>query len=281
MEYTQINTISTAKIKLLQILNVVFFIVMVIMNGLANGLPINGKTTGQLSNQYPNLFVPAGITFSIWGVIYTLLLCFCIYQIKSLFSKKPEPHLALILNGIGFLFIINAIFNALWIVVWHYEILPLSLLFMVGILGTLVMINTNMKTVQPYISGWTAFFVKASFGAYLGWICIATIANVTAILVANGFMTNSISGESWTVIMIIIGSIVGFITTVRMRNHYIALAIIWALTGIIIARNQDVIYYKNIVYSAIVGMLMMIGAILMASTLMLFSRKKSLVEEGN
>ncbi|MCU0469124.1 MAG: hypothetical protein MUF58_11005 [Arcicella sp.] len=270
MENTQTYT---ANMKLLPILNVVFFIGMVIMNGLANGLPINGKTTGQLSNQYPNLFVPAGITFSIWGGIYTLLLCFCIYQASSLFSRKMQPSLAMVLNSIGFLFIINATLNALWIVVWHYEILILSIIFMLGILGTLIMINSNLKTVQPYLQGWTGFFIKGAFGAYLGWICIATIANVTAILVANGFMTEGISGESWTIIMIIVGSTIGFITTIRMRNHYIALAIIWALVGIIIARNQDVIYYKNIVYSALAGIIIMILAILMDSTFVLFSRK--------
>jgi hypothetical protein len=278
MENNQLTTINPTQIKLLQVLNFVFFFIMVIMNGLANGLPINGKTTGELSNNYPNLFVPAGITFSIWAVIYSLLLCFCIYQIKSLFSKKPEPHLALILNAIGFLFIINATFNALWILAWHYEILSLSLIIMIGILVSLVKINTNLIEVQPYLHGWVRFIVKASFGAYLGWICIATIANVTAILVANGILLDGISGQSWASIMILTGSFIAFLLTIKLRNSYLAFAVIWALTGIIIARNQDIIYYKYIVYSAGLGIIIMLVAIFMASTLLLFSRKKELIE---
>jgi hypothetical protein len=278
MENIQKTFITSARIKLLQVLNFVFFIVMVIMNGLANGLPINGKTTGELSNQYPNLFVPAGITFSIWGVIYFLLLCFCIYQFKSFLSKKPEPHLAMILNAIGFLFIINATFNALWIVTWHYEILPLSLLIMLGILVTLVKINLNLREVQPYLTGWVRFFVKASFGAYLGWICIATIANVTALLVANGILLDGISGQSWASIMILIGAFIALLLTIKLRNSYLALAVIWALTGIIIARTQDSIYYKYIVYSAGLGIVVMVIAILMSSTLLLFTKRKELVE---
>jgi len=272
------SVISTSKIKTLQVLNFLFFIIMVIMNGLAVSLPLNGKSTGELSNKYPNLFVPAGITFSIWSVIYLALLIFCIYQIRSLFSKRPEPHLALILDSIGYLFILNATFNALWIVAWHYEILPLSILIMFGILGTLIKINKNLRPVQPYLSGGVKVIVKASFGLYFGWICIATIANATALLVAYGIMPVGISGQSWACIMILVGSIVGFISTISVRNGFVGLAIVWALIGIIIARNNDIIYYKYIVYSAAFGILMMIGAMLMASTIQMFTRRKTIVE---
>jgi hypothetical protein len=269
--------ISTSKIKTLQVLNFVFFIIMVTMNWLAISLPLNGKSTKELSDKYPNLFVPAGITFSIWSVIYLALLIFCIYQVRSLFSKKTEPHLAMILNAIGYLFILNATFNALWIVAWHYEILPLSIVFMLGILGTLITINKNLRHLQPYLSGGLKVIVKASFGLYLGWICIATIANVTAVLVAYGIMPTGISGQSWTCIMVLVGSVIGFVATLNIRNGFVGLAIIWALIGIIIARNNDIIYYKYIVYSAAFGILMMISAMLMASTIQMFTRKKTIV----
>ena len=276
---TQAIVVSNSKIKTLQVLNFLFFIIMVTMNGLAISLPLNGKTTKELSDKYPNLFVPAGITFSIWSVIYLMLLIFCIYQIRSLFSKNPEPHLAMILKAIGYLFVLNATFNALWIVAWHYEILPLSILLMFGILGTLVQINKNLKPIQPYLSGGIKVVVKAAFGLYFGWICIAAIANATALLVAYGIMPTSLSGQSWACIMILVGSSVGFISTINVRNGFVGLAIIWALIGIIIARNQDIIYYKYIVYSAAFGILMMISAMLMGSTIQMFTRKKVLVEE--
>jgi hypothetical protein len=275
----QTVVISTSKIKTLQVLNFLFFLIMVGMNALAVMLPLNGKSTGELSDKYPNLFVPAGITFSIWSVIYLALLIFCIYQVRSLFSKRPEPHLAMILDAIGYLFVLNAIFNALWILAWHYEILPLSIVFMIGILGTLIQINKNLRPVQPYISGGLKVIMKASFGLYLGWICIATIANVTAVLVGYGIMPTGLSGQSWTCIMILVGSAIGFITTINVRNGFVGLAIIWALIGIIIARNNDIIYYKYIVYSSAFGILMMISAMLMASTIQMFTRKKVIVQE--
>lgn len=273
--------ISTSKIKTLQVLNFIFFLGMVGMNALAVMLPLNGKSTGELSDKYPNLFVPAGITFSIWSIIYLALFIFCLYQVRSLFSKRPEPHLAMILDAIGYLFVLNAIFNGLWIVAWHYEILPLSIVFMIGILGTLIQINRNLKPAQPYLSGGLKVIVKASFGLYFGWICIATIANVTAILVAYGIMPTGISGQSWACIMILVGSSIGFISTINVRNGFVGLAIIWALTGIIIARNNDVIYYKYIVYSCAFGILMMICAMLMASTIQMFTRKKVIVDNRN
>ena len=276
---TQTIVISNSKIKTLQVLNFLFFVIMVTMNGLAIGLPLNGKTTKELSDKYPNLFVPAGITFSIWSVIYLMLLIFCIYQIRSLFSKSPEPHLAMILNAIGYLFVLNATFNALWIIAWHYEILPLSILLMSGILATLVQINKNLRPVQPYLSGGLKVVMKAAFGLYFGWICIAAIANATALLVAYGIMPTSLSGQSWACIMILVGSSIGFISTINVRNGFVGLAIIWALIGIIIARNQDIIYYKYIVYSAGFGILMMISAMLMGSTIQMFTRKKVLIKE--
>ena len=104
------------------LLLILSFLFMLLMNGLANGLPLNGKTTGQLSDQYPNLFVPAGITFSIWGIIYLLLLIFIIQKGVEILKNRNST--------ISFLVILNFILNGLWIVSWHYEFLIVSLLIM-------------------------------------------------------------------------------------------------------------------------------------------------------
>ncbi|MCK7539401.1 MAG: tryptophan-rich sensory protein [Marinilabiliales bacterium] len=142
------------------------------MNYLANALPLNGKTTGELSDAYPNLFVPAGVTFSIWGVIYTMLVIFCVVQ----FTTSQQA----VISRMGWIFGISCIFNALWIVAWHYGRLPMSLILMLGLLVSLIWINIFIKD-MPY------GFFKAAFGIYLGWICIATIANVTALMVNYGW----------------------------------------------------------------------------------------------
>ncbi len=150
---------------------------------------------------------------------------------------------------------------------------------MVGILVTLIQINKNLEPVQSYLSGGLKVIVKAPFGLYFGWICIATIANVTAVLVGYGLMPTGISGQSWTCIMVLVGSLIGFIATLNVRNGFVGLAITWALIGIIIARNNDVIYYKYIVYSATFGILMMISAMLMVSTIQMFTRRKTITQD--
>jgi len=222
-------------------LNCTFFVVVLVMNYMANALPLNGKTTGELSDQYPNLFVPAGITFSIWGIIYLLLLVFCVVQ----FFKKYENEV----NAMGISVLINFCLNALWIVCWHFEYPGISLMVMIGLLVTLVWINTTLLNS-------TNSFLKLTFGVYAGWICIATIANVTAFLVSvqwNGF---GIDEDTWTIMMILVGSIVAGFTIWRLQNPYIALAVIWGFVGIIINRNSD---YQSIVVTAAIAILIVWG----------------------
>lgn len=217
---------------MLRYISVLFFMAMVYVNYLANSLPINGKTTGQLSDAYPNLFVPSGITFSIWGIIYLLFAAYCVVQFLP-----ASKEIAL---KISWLVIISCVFNGLWIVAWHYQKLPLSLLIMIGLLASLILINLQLKDLPLGV-------LKATFGIYLGWICIATIANVTALLVDAGWGGISISHQSWTIIMIAAGTIIVSLTVMRMDNPFIGLSVIWAFIGIMIKRSTD---YRSIVIAA-------------------------------
>lgn len=217
-------------------INVFLFVAMIVMNYLANAIPINNKTTGELSDMYPNLFVPAGLTFSIWGVIYLLLLAYCIFQ----FTGTNQE----LISSISLLFGISCILNSVWIVFWHYEKLPLSLMAMIGLLVTLIILNTRITGTLPVL-------IKAAFGIYLGWICIATIANVTALLVNYGFKTPGISEEVWTIIMITVGALITGWTLYSLRNPFIGLSIIWAFIGIAIKRQDD---YRSIFFTAFVAL---------------------------
>ncbi len=205
-------------------LNLILFAGMIVMNYLANALPLNGKTTGQLSDAWPNLFVPAGVTFSIWGVIYILLLIFCVLQFTTSYQVA--------VGRIGWLFGLTCLFNGLWIVAWHYERLPLSLILMAGLLVCLIWINIFIRDLPDG-------FIKAGFGVYLGWICIATIANVTALLVNYGWSGIGLSEQMWAMIMIVTGALIVSLTIWRMSNPYIGLAVVWAFAGIMIKRQAD------------------------------------------
>ena len=231
-------------------LNILLFAVMIVMNYLANALPINGKTTGELSDMYPNLFVPAGITFSIWGVIYLLLLGYCIIQ----FTGSNQTAIL----SVSWLFAATCVFNSMWILAWHYQKLPLSLVIMIGLLVTLIMINMRLITLDHGL-------MKAAFGVYLGWICIATIANVTALLVNAGWDALGLSEVTWTIIMISAGTIIVLLSVLNFRNAFIGLAVIWAFTGIIIKRQAD---HREIVIAAAIGII-----IVAIVTILAFTRK--------
>jgi hypothetical protein len=232
-------------------LNLLLFAGMIVMNYLANALPLNGKTTGALSDAYPNLFVPAGVTFSIWGVIYILLVTFCVIQFTT-------SHQAVI-SRIAWLFGITCIFNALWIVAWHYERLPLSLILMLGLLVSLIWINLFIKDLP-------AGFIKAAFGIYLGWICIATIASVTALLVNYGWGGFGISEETWTIIMIAAGTLIVSLTVWRLDNPFVGLSVVWAFAGIMIKRQAD---YRVILVTAAIA-----AAVVAAVLVVVFFRKR-------
>jgi len=222
---------------MMKYITLLFFAIMIAMNYLANAIPLNNKTTGELSDSFPNLFVPAGITFSIWGIIYLLLLIYTIVQFTS--TDKTT------INNISWLFAISCLFNALWIVSWHYGKLPMSLIIMSGLLISLIYINMAISHLPMGI-------IKAAFGVYLGWICIATIANVAALLVSYSWNGFGISQEAWTIIMISIGTIIAVLSLYRLNNPFIGVVVIWAFIGIIIKRSDD---FRWIVITAAAGIL--------------------------
>jgi hypothetical protein len=227
---------------ILKLINIGMFGLMILMNYLANALPLNNKTTGELSDQYPNLFVPAGITFSIWGIIYILLVVFLILQFRD--SNKS------LVASIGWAFALSSLFNALWILAWHYELLPLSLLIMIGLLLCLIFISWKIYPLQV---GW----IKAAFGVYLGWICVATIANVTALLVNYNWGGWGIPAQIWAITMIGIGLIIAAFSLIRLQNPFIGLAVIWAFGGIVLKRLGDNTYVETAAVIAI-GMMLVV-----------------------
>ena len=223
---------------MIRYINILLVAGMLVMNYLANALPLNNKTTGELSDSFPNLFVPSGLTFSIWGVIYIMIIIYCVVQFTG--SDKE------VISNISWLFGISCILNALWIVFWHYGKIPLSLLVMLGILITLIYINISIRNS-------TFGIIKASFGIYLGWICIATIANVTALLVNLNWNGFNISEEIWTMIMIFAGTMIVAITIYQLKNPFIGLSVIWAFIGIAIKRHDD---YRSVFLSAIIALIL-------------------------
>jgi len=219
----------------IKIITTITFIIMVATNILANTLPINGITTGEVSDAYKNLFAPAGITFFIWGLIYLLLLVYTIYQLG--FFQGGEKYIKTeLLEKVGVLFSISSISNSIWIFLWHYNFISLTVIVMIIILICLIMIVAEIS--KHKLNFKEKFFIKLPFSVYLGWITIATIANVTTFLVSIGWNGFGISDITWTIIILMVGVIISSLTILQFKDIAYGLVIIWAYMGIYIKHTS-------------------------------------------
>jgi hypothetical protein len=233
------------------------YILMITVNILANALPINGLTTGDVSAELENLFTPAGLTFSIWGLIYTLLGLYILYQ-SGLFSKKIKPSNEL-LNSIGILFSVSSLANASWIIAWHYQQFALTLVIMFILLITLILIVLRIK--KETITGREVLFIKIPFSIYFGWITIATIANITVFLVSLGFTGLGIPETIWAVMIISVGCVIALTTIFFNKDIYYGLVIIWAYAGILIKHTSDSGFdsvYPSVITTVIICLLVLL-----------------------
>ena len=222
---------KTGALWLLKSLNLAAFLATIVVNALANTLPINGKTTGELSDLYPNLFVPAGLTFSIWGLIYLLLAVFAIYQIAAPFRSSAD-----FLHRIGPLFIITSAANIGWIYLWHYQKVSASLIMMLVLLASLLAVYLRLGIGVRGASWRERLLVQVPFSVYLGWITVATVANVTAVLVHVGWNRFGASQELWTVVVLIVAALITLAVLFTRNDLFYALVILWAFLGILIKR---------------------------------------------
>ena len=208
---------------------VLSYLTMIIMNMLANLLPINGQNTGDISDAYPNLFAPAGYTFSIWGLIYLLLgilVIFLMRQNKYLNNPLRNQGMSRIMT----LFIVSSFANATWILAWHYRLIGTSVLIMLVILVSLIlMMNELLKT--PFSKS-EIRTMKPPVGVYLGWITVATVANITTYLVSIQWGRFGISEEMWMVIILAVATLIACATMIWSKCGAYGLTVIWAYMGI-------------------------------------------------
>jgi hypothetical protein len=249
---------KTSVLWLLKTLNLVAFLATVAVNAMANALPINGKTTGELSDLYPNLFVPSGLTFSIWGLIYLLLAIFAVYQIAA-----PAGSSTAFLQRIGPLFILASAANICWIFLWHYQRVSASLVLMLVLLVSLVAIYLRLGIGARTASWRERLLVHLPFSVYLGWITVATIANVTALLVHVGWNRFGASEELWTVVVLIAAALITLAVLFTRNDLFYALVILWAFLGILIKRRAVDSPPSRAIVATLVVAMAVIGVVLM------------------
>ena len=215
---------------------VISFALTILINFLSGYIPFNGNTQQVLSAKYFTLFIPDGFAFSIWGIIYVLLGIFVIKVCYDFYWKNE--NLISTYKKIFPLFLINMILNMLWLVVWHYEYVNLSLLIMVGLLISLIGIyRIGLK--EPYK-------MKVAFSVYLGWICVATIVNFSVVIAYN--WVNQPADYIWTtVIMMGVGLALIMFVLIKFKDAAWVLATGWGILFIGIKHNDILpLFYSGI-----------------------------------
>ena len=230
------------------LLNLIAYILVVTVNGLANSLPLNGQTTGEISNKLNVLFTPAGYVFSIWGLIYILLGIWIIRQFPA--NRRDLP----LYQTTSFLFVLSCILNSLWIFMWHFEFFGASVIVMLLLLITLIRLYVKVKEADA------PFFDRLPFSVYLGWISVATIANISYYLTYIDWDGFGISDSIWTFVLLIVATLLALSFMKKEDDWVYPLVFVWAFIGIGVKnQNTDV---PLVVYSSY-----LLAALLLLSTI--------------
>lgn len=209
-----------------QLLVVITVVATIVVNGLANALPINGQQTGEISDSFPIYFVPAGYVFAIWGLIYLGLIAFAVYQ--ALPAQRTNPRLRVT----GLPVIIAGVANIVWIFLWHYEQFPGTMIAMLVLLGALLITYLRLGIGQTKVSTAERWAVHVPFSIYLGWITVATVANASQLLYNLGWGGWGIAPQVWAAIMLAVAVVLGTLMALTRRDAAYLGVLVWAFIGI-------------------------------------------------
>lgn len=232
-----------------QVINLVTVIIALTVNILASALPLNGQNTGEISDRFQVYFVPAGYVFAIWFFIFVGWIVFAIYQFLP--AQKENPRL----RRLGYVFAISNIANAGWLFAWHYNFFGLSVLIMLTLLGLLIASYLRLDVNGSSVAGAERWSVDIPFSVYLGWITVATVANVTDWLYLvkwNGF---GIAAPTWAIIMIAVASLLGLLMALTRKDAAYLFVLVWSFVGIAVKQTPA----PNVVLSAWIGAALMFG----------------------
>lgn len=243
--------------------NIIFFVLTVIVNGIAGSTTlIGGQNTAAVSNKYPTLITPAPYVFAIWGIIYVLLGAFVVYQ------ALPKQRSSDFIQKIGWLFVLSSILNMAWIVVWQLEYLPVSVVLIVAYLISLIAIYLRLNIGKGKTSIKEKLLVHMPFSVYLGWLSIATIANISIFLVASSWDGFGIAAETWAVLIVAVALVLTLLMLGIRKDIAYALVVIWALVGISVNQTNS-----NVVLATQVGAVIAAIATIAIAALLAIKRK--------
>jgi hypothetical protein len=228
----------------------------IVINILANALPLNGLNTGEISDRFQVFFVPAGYVFSIWGLIYIGLIAYAVFQ--ALPAQRENPRL----RNTGYLVALSGLANIAWIFLWHYEQFPWTLIAMFTLLALLIVIYLRLGIGKTTVSTAETWTVQIPFSIYLGWITVATAANITDVLYFLNWDGFGISLEIWFLVVLAAVILISGLISLTRRDIAYNLVILWALVGIAVKHSSvTLIMVTSLVAAVIVAAILIYSRI--------------------
>lgn len=200
------------------------------LNYVSQRFPFNGQTNSVVSGKYPTPLTPAGYAFSIWGVIFLSLLVYAVWQLLPAQRRNPLP------DAIARPLVLVNVVTGLWLVVFAYERLGLSVVVMLGILAGLAVVYSRVRHFAA--RGEAPVWVNIPFGLYLGWISVALTVNATVAL-GTRWQVSEAKGVEFAIILVGIVAGLALNVTKRFRELAYPAAVAWGLAGIWVARRAD------------------------------------------
>lgn len=201
----------------------------VVGSGAFGGTPIAQAAGGALSADATPI-APAGPAFSIWSVIYAGLVAYAVWQLLP-GQKASERQ-----RRLGYLVAASLILNAAWILSVQAGLVWLSVVVIVALLVVLAVAFRRCLATRPQ-NGVEAVVVDGVIGLYLGWVCVATAANIAAGLAAAGFTGLGIDPDVWGAVVVALAGLVGVGLAIGGRGRVApALSLCWGLSWLAVAR---------------------------------------------
>jgi len=238
-----------------QILVIVATVATLVVNTLANTLPFNGQDQATISDSFEVFFVPAGYVFSIWGLIYLVLIVYTVYQ------ALPAQRDNALLDRVGWLYIGTGIANCAWLFVWHYLLFALSLIVMLAFLVLLIAIYVTLGTGRTRAGTAQRWLVRVPFSIYLGWITVATVANATALFNYWGWGNGlDPASAAWAAVMLVVAAAIAVLMSLRHGDIAYVAVIVWAFAGIAVKHSENALVATTAwVMAAIAALSLIVG----------------------
>jgi len=227
----------------------------IVVNALANALPINNQATGDIANQFKgqNYWLPAGYVFAIWGLIYLGLVAYAVYQ--SLPSQRENPRLRMI----GWPFVVSCVANIVWLLFFHYDQFALSMVAMLLVLAALIVIYLSLNNRKSVATPGERWAVRLPFSIYLGWITVATVANAAHVLVSMGWTGGILGPLPWLILMFLVAIALAATMAVQRRDLAYQLVLLWAFIGIAVNySNVTGVLISSVVAAIAVGVIVVL-----------------------